>query len=394
MRPLYKNILLYSAFFILFLTFSYFIVPFAADEVWNFGFSYNIYNGMIPYKDFNLIITPFYFIFNALFFKVFSPNAFVMYFISAIFATISLYFISRVNNKSFYFIYSLLLLLSTLFFYPSYNLFCLYLFILIFYLNYNNKYSFLIGLFTGIAFIVKQNIGIILLLPIFFKLFGDIKFFFKSVIGFIIPILLLLFYLLFNGIFNDFINYCFLGLFDFSKNNGEFGVLFVFEVLIVLYIIYKIINDRGNFSSYLYLLCFQIITFPIFDINHFVIANVPNVIFFTRNININKFCKYIFIFLGIFIPILLINYFCVNDLKFFKYRRVRSNEILLAKRLGKYIIDNSDNMDVHIISNFSYFVKLENGLKIDEYDLLLYSNLGYNSYSRMVNKINNGNRDK
>ena len=51
-------------------------------------------------------------------------------------------------------------------------------------------------------------------------------------------------------------------------------------------------------------------------------------------------------------------------------------------------------MDVHIISNFSYFVKLENGLKIDEYDLLLYSNLGYNSYSRMVNKINNGNRDK
>ena len=28
------------------------------DEIWNYGFSYNIATGLIPYKDFNMVITP------------------------------------------------------------------------------------------------------------------------------------------------------------------------------------------------------------------------------------------------------------------------------------------------------------------------------------------------
>ena len=31
----------------------------SGDEVWNYGFSYNISTGLIPYKDFNMIIPPF-----------------------------------------------------------------------------------------------------------------------------------------------------------------------------------------------------------------------------------------------------------------------------------------------------------------------------------------------
>ena len=29
------------------------------DEIWNYGFSYNIANGLMPYRDFNMVLTSF-----------------------------------------------------------------------------------------------------------------------------------------------------------------------------------------------------------------------------------------------------------------------------------------------------------------------------------------------
>ena len=37
------------------------------DEIWNYGFSYNIASGLIPYKDFNMITTPLYSMLGAVF---------------------------------------------------------------------------------------------------------------------------------------------------------------------------------------------------------------------------------------------------------------------------------------------------------------------------------------
>ena len=44
--------------FIVTILFNLFINGLTNDEVWNYGFAYNISNGLIPYKDFNMIITP------------------------------------------------------------------------------------------------------------------------------------------------------------------------------------------------------------------------------------------------------------------------------------------------------------------------------------------------
>ena len=36
----------------------YYFRPMVDDELFSYGFSYNIINGLIPYKDFNMVITP------------------------------------------------------------------------------------------------------------------------------------------------------------------------------------------------------------------------------------------------------------------------------------------------------------------------------------------------
>ena len=39
------------------------------DELWNYSFSKNISDGLLPYKDFNLVPTPLLFFFTAVFLK-------------------------------------------------------------------------------------------------------------------------------------------------------------------------------------------------------------------------------------------------------------------------------------------------------------------------------------
>ena len=63
MKEAKKNILNISKYIILFIIFFIFFLFFStgdADVIWNYGFSHAIRIGEIPYKDFNMIITPLY----------------------------------------------------------------------------------------------------------------------------------------------------------------------------------------------------------------------------------------------------------------------------------------------------------------------------------------------
>ena len=52
---------IYSIFlFIIILGFNLFLYSSTLDEIWNYGFSYNILNGVLPYRDFNMVLTPLY----------------------------------------------------------------------------------------------------------------------------------------------------------------------------------------------------------------------------------------------------------------------------------------------------------------------------------------------
>ena len=55
-----RPIILFLFLFILFLVWNLLLVPLNLDEVWNYGFAHNIYSGLVPYKDFNMILTLFW----------------------------------------------------------------------------------------------------------------------------------------------------------------------------------------------------------------------------------------------------------------------------------------------------------------------------------------------
>ena len=54
------SFLKYVLIFFLLLIVSLFFTLFGNDEIWNYGFSNNIYKGLVVYKDFNMVITPLY----------------------------------------------------------------------------------------------------------------------------------------------------------------------------------------------------------------------------------------------------------------------------------------------------------------------------------------------
>ena len=93
----------------------------------------------------------------------------------------------------------------------------------------------------------------------------------KSLVVFLIPNLILLLYLVINNSVYEFINYTFLGMFDFGKSNGIYYFL-VFYIILVFYLLYKLIKSRFRDKYIFYILAFQVVGFPIVDDYHFMIG--------------------------------------------------------------------------------------------------------------------------
>ena len=101
---------------------------------------------------------------------------------------------------------------------------------------------YLIGIILGLLFLTKQSVGLCLCLVSFYYLFKDYKKFFKRVGGFLIPVGIFIIYLLITKSLYNFIDLCFLGLFDFAGNNGKVFNIFFFVSLILLGLIINIIR--------------------------------------------------------------------------------------------------------------------------------------------------------
>ena len=76
------------------------------DEIWNYNFARNVANGLVPYKDFNMISTPLLPFICAIFLKLFANGLIVMR-ILAIFLISIIYFLiylilKKLNINKFY----------------------------------------------------------------------------------------------------------------------------------------------------------------------------------------------------------------------------------------------------------------------------------------------------
>ena len=382
-----KSLFFYLFLFFLFLLSFITINNFIMDNYWNYGFSYNIANGLIPYRDFNMVLFPLFPLLCALVMKIFGSKLIIYYIVSSLIATLTISFIKKLNGGK-----SLILLIIyffLLFQTGGYNLLSILLFFIILYLELTKKNDYLIGLVLSLIVLNNQKM-LVLLLPT--MLLKDYKRILKRLMIFIIPFQLLLLYLSFNNALYSFFDYTIFGLFDFGNKNGHMTIWFVLELLIIFYLLYKYLKTKD--ISSLYCLCFQIIVFPIFDPYHFVLGLIPFSFYVFSGVGNIKKLNILFLFLILFnFTFKTIQLFDNDSISFntninhnffltTSSQNLNSGSEMLYKFYKEH---NSEN--IHFFTGESYYYKLDHKLKIDSYDLLLDGNNGYNGHKKIMNML-------
>ena len=285
-------------------------------------------------------------------------------------------------------------ILFMLILYPhnGYNIFCLLLFFILLFILESDRYKdndLLIGIVISLMFLTKQTMGLLIIPSIIYA--KNKK---KIICIYLISIMLLVLYLIWNNNFFEFINYCFMGMFDFA-NNGNDSHLYVIisEVIVIIYLLYNLIIKK-NFISF-YILMFQILVFPIFEASHFLLTFIP--VLYYIFVNDNRYSRYL---VGVLVFSFLIG--CYVRI-IFSYTKdlgdyyVSNSSFINYKRLPKFIdyqfdvikdyMDMYDGYRVYFLCSEAYLYKLEFGIPIDHYDLINDGNMGYNGALRYISSI-------
>ena len=286
------------------------------DEMWIYNFGRNIINGLLPYKDFNIIITPLFAYISAGFLKIFDDEMIVLRFAEAFQTALILFMCFKILskleiNKGI----SLLFALGIYFLYSKsfcfdYNWAVLLVLLIILYielqnkekLEFNFKKDLFIGILAGISILLKQTSGIALsIVVIVYRILEirstkDLKqlrgIALTRLLGVLIPILFFAIYLSVNNIWTEFIDYTILGLKTFSNKIPYTRLLengyilgYVMPVLLAIIIIVSAITlvlrktQNQEYIKKLHtLMAFDIaevvVIYPISDIMHFAVGTI------------------------------------------------------------------------------------------------------------------------
>lgn len=385
-----KIVIIFFILFVISFCYSFFVSGVYSDEIWNYGVAYNISLGMIPYRDFNLVTTPLYPMLASIFIKLLGHHLYSFHiFDSLVLSFLGTISICRLGRKG-------LLLFPVILFngYPGYNIFSVLIIILLLNLLEKNflYQDFIIGFLVGLAFLTKQTVGICLFIPMIY--YSKCKF--KSFFSFLIPILIFVVFLIYYSALYSFIDYCFLGLFDFGNSNSIFLFLPV-EIIICLILIYLWIKSKFKNQQLLYILCFQIITVPIFDDYHFIIGLIPVLYYYLscKNIKSHNF-KYYFIIILSFSCYwnFFVHYHDFGHLYSDKDSYLYGRSIPLyieseVNRISNYIIQERENYDyIYFFSANAYYVKMNVEYPLSKFDMICNGNMGYNGANKYIKEVN------
>lgn len=430
------------------------------DEVWNYNTANAFAMGLIPYKQVSMITTPLLPMINSIFLKIVF-NGIITYrvLMGIVFALIVLfiYLIIRELSSKKLLSYICAFFIGTLLinkFLLDYNYLFLLIVLMIAFLevrdlkkneNFNFNHNLCVGLLTGLAFLTKQTIGLLLIIVVIFEVFiymkkigFDLKFtkFIKligvRIFGMMIPITIFLIYLGVNGAFNDFINYAIKGVKEFSNSipyyrlfdSNDKVVSIISRLFIIVYIplfitfILECVKNKKMkdelMNIYVLAICsipVIAIIYPISDDFHLIVASifaltvVAYLLIFLLN-EIDKFVKIdVFykklLLIGLLFIIILISFknaiiernlnIKENVLVSFKHYE----GIYVPKYLSNRISDvtdkvraysNSGRESIIIDAEASIYDIVLNRYK-KNYDMLLIGNIGEHGVEKIINEI-------
>lgn len=385
----------YLLVFIMILLFNLLCSPINVDEIWNYGFSVNIYRGLVPYLDFNMVLTPFYPFFMSLFFHVFGSSILTFHVVNAVILTFCFFLLDQMYQEKSY-LFFLFFFFPVNYAFPNYNLFLFVLLVIIIYMeeHFVSKYSwahYAIGFMLGLCLLTKQTVGFCLLLPSLYYV-KQKKVLLQRFLGFLVPVGIFVIYLLLTGSFYSFINLCVLGLFEFSGNHKLKPILGTLAILMIFATIYFIKKDPKDLINY-YALCFYTLIIPIVDVYHFFIAFLAFLLVICKKIK-KQYIHYApFSIISVLVLAVLNaynNHFSFsnypNDINHFEYRYINPYNYRFTKDVLHYLEKNKDKK-IMFINSDGYYFKLITDMDISYVDLINQGNLGYHGGEYLLDVV-------
>lgn len=420
------------------------------DEIWNYNFARNVANGLIPYKDFNMVPMPLLSLVCGLILKVTFNDLIVMRCLAVILCSTIFFYIYCIFCKTKMKQYIAIILtfligiLTKNYLCIDYNWGSLLITLIMIDLeikeNQKNKNIFhicvkseiIIGLLAGMAFIMKQTSGILILIAalgnklLFVTNKDDFQSYIKSMLyrlaGVAIPVSLTLIYLLYHRSISDFISYTIQGTKDFTNyipykslvKSDIFGILAILVPITFIiewyrYIIKSKLDEK--FYLFVYGLAVFIIAFPISDKIHFIIGAVPTIIWiFIQIIDIsekllqrflspkwNNFLETIFKIVALYFAVLCLVYATVNLYHYSKtnyssfqhYHFIPISDVLEKRieEIDTYILEKNNSIRILDASAALYMIPINQYHK--NYDMFNKGNFGENGINKLIEEIRN-----
>ena len=397
------------------------------DEIWNFGFVYKMSNGLLPYKDLNIIVTPLFHIIGVAFLKVFGKSllSFKIYNIVICLTTYFTMFkiFKNLNiKKENSIIYLLLIFLITSGIAVSganYNLLAIEFVLITILLVVKNKQNYIVyGLLIFATALTKQNIGIYLAIGltgyILVNRIDIIKKVFKMYITVCLSGIIFLFVLNKIGILYDFYSYTFAGIMEFKNNNFTltiYTVIFLLEILMGMFNVYVINNkkikiDKSIKNNVVNILVISIpmllVAYPIFNWFHimtsFLIMPLSFIYLldqtFLKDIITKEKIVIFLLFIFILIKIIVtMNGIC--DMKIIKDKTSPYYGALISKKneentnkIIQYILQNRENnIDTKILSYDAMSYTILTGGNNKKIVLPFLGNLGKDGENGLIEEI-------
>lgn len=370
------KIFVFLFFVVVTVFFLYYLRPLTDDELFNYGFGRSILEGRVPYLDFNMIIPPVFPYFMAFILTFFGEKLIVYHVLVALMVVLVSFLGYRKIGVRSIFIYLFLLIYP----YTGYNMFvlCLFMFLLVV-PNHRKNYDFMEAILISLMFLSKQTLGILVIPSIVFAKKKK-----KVVLIYFVAIMCLGLYLVWNNSLYEFLDYCVLGMFNFGASNGT-GINFLlfveFFVIFFLAFIYYKKRDR----KVIYVLFFQVMSFPIVDYFHFVVSFVPVIYIVFDYYKLNFYGRYFFSVILLFF--LIIFYIIIFKESFFSMNTEASSSFMEGRVINSLLEDSvlivldfyskHEDEKFYFFGIYSYLYKLSLDESIDKYDLINNGNMGY-----------------
>lgn len=382
-----KKILFYLTIFILIILWQLLSGKTTYDYFWSYGFSLKLANGLVAYRDFNMVTTPFTQMLFALFLFIFGKGIHIYIIFYSLILTLICYLLDVLYGKKGLVVVALMFISPNIL--PIFMSSCNYNFLLLLLLfililcERKDVNPLIIGILLGLSFFTKQNIGIVFILVDLIYSFRK-KTFLKKLVGIFIVFLIFFAYFILTNSLYDFFDQCFFGLVNFEKENNYHRGIYFYLILIIFGVSIVYVIKNKSLERFL-LLAYMFIALPLYDCAHFLLSFYAFVLLFEER-RFKIFSKVsiqmiILVFQFILLGNIVITNFkeeaiYPNNIKYLNYfyhpKEVMQKNNQLASYLKKY---NTSN--IVIFDTNSMYYKLTNDYRSYKYlDLLNNGNFG------------------